>query len=92
MNKCTSVDGHFDSHGGAMVQYRWHCLMQHVQGYTGSYWTPPLGDYSLRIDPAATRATINRTTMKQCTTFADHFDGRDGALVLYRVHHMMEEV
>jgi hypothetical protein len=37
--------------------------MQHVQGYTGSHWTPPSGDYSLRIALAATRATANKTTM-----------------------------
>ncbi len=28
----------------------------------------------------------------QCTTFADHFDGRGGAPVLYRTHRPMEEV
>ena len=33
------------------------------QGYTGSHWTPPLGDYSLRIASAAARATANKTTM-----------------------------
>ncbi len=37
--------------------------MQHVQGYTGSHWTPPSGDYSLRIALAAARATANKTTM-----------------------------
>ena len=37
--------------------------MQHVQGYTGSHWTPPSGDYSLRIALAATRATANKTTI-----------------------------
>ena len=37
--------------------------MQHVQGYTGSHWTPPSGDYSLHIALAATRATENKTTM-----------------------------
>ena len=25
-NECTSVAGHSDSHGGATVQYRGHCL------------------------------------------------------------------
>jgi hypothetical protein len=37
--------------------------MQHVQGYTGSHWTPPSGDYSLRIALAAARATANKTTL-----------------------------
>ena len=48
-NKCTSVVGHFDGHGGAPVQYGAHLPMQNDQGFTGSHWTPPLGDYSLRI-------------------------------------------
>ena len=42
--------------------------MQHVQGYTGSHWTPPSGDYSLRIAPAAARATINSMIMKHVPT------------------------
>jgi hypothetical protein len=41
--------GHFDGHGGAPVQYGAHLPMQNDQGFTGSHWTPPLGDYSLRI-------------------------------------------
>ena len=39
------------------------CTMQHVQGHTGSHWTPPSGNYLLRIASAATRATENKTTM-----------------------------
>jgi hypothetical protein len=31
--------------------------MQHDQGFTGNHWTPPSGDYWLRIAPAAARAT-----------------------------------
>jgi hypothetical protein len=42
--------------------------MQHVQGYTGSHWTPPSGNYSLRIALAATRATANKTTMYYVST------------------------
>ena len=38
--------------------------MQHDQGFTGSHWMPPLGDYSLRIAPAATRASINTRIMQ----------------------------
>jgi hypothetical protein len=45
-----------------------HCPMQNVQGYTGSHWTLPSGDYSLRIAPAAARATINKTTMQNVPT------------------------
>jgi hypothetical protein len=65
-NKCTSSVGRFDCHSGAPEQYRWHRPMRHVQGYSGSHWTPPSGDYSLHIALAATRATANKTTTK-CT-------------------------
>jgi hypothetical protein len=67
MNKCTSFAGHFDGHSGAPEQYRWHRPMRHVQGYSGSHWTLPSGNYSLRITPAAARATANKMTMKKCT-------------------------
>jgi hypothetical protein len=53
----TSVVGHFDGHGSAPGQYRQHRLMRHVQGYSGSHWTPASGDYLLHIAPAAARAT-----------------------------------
>ena len=58
-NKCTSVAGHLDGRGGAPVQYGAHLPIQHDQGFTGSHWTPPLGNYSLRIAPVAVMATIN---------------------------------
>jgi hypothetical protein len=35
--------------------------MQHAQGYPGSHWTPPSGNYLLGIAPAAARATANKT-------------------------------
>ena len=84
--------GHFDCHGGAPEQYIRHCLMQHVQGYTGSHWMVPLGNYLLRIAPAATRATANKTTKKKYNIFAAHFDGHSNAPVRYRAHHLIEEV
>jgi hypothetical protein len=92
MNKCTSLAGHFDGHGDALEQYRWHFPMRHVQGYSGSHWTPPSGNYSLRIPPAVARATANETMTKKCTKKTGHFDGRGGALVQYRVHPPIEEV
>jgi hypothetical protein len=68
MNKCTSSTDRFDGHdGGAPEQYRQHHPMQHVQGYSGSHWTPALGDYLLRIAPAATRATGKQTTINKYT-------------------------
>ena len=68
-NKYTSVTGHFDGHSVAPVQYRVNFLMQHDQGFTGSHWTPSSGNYSLRIVPAAARATINTTMMQNVPTF-----------------------
>jgi hypothetical protein len=40
-----------------------HHPMQHDQGFTGSHWMPPSGNYSLRITLTATRATANKTKM-----------------------------
>jgi hypothetical protein len=42
--------------------------MDHDQGFTGSHWTPPSGNYSLNIAPAATRATINTIMMQHVAT------------------------
>ena len=42
--------------------------MQNVQGYTGSHWMLPSGDYSLRIASAAARATANKTKMQNVST------------------------
>jgi hypothetical protein len=58
-----------------------HHPMQHVQGYTGSHWTPSLGGYLLRIVPAAAKVTDKQTTMKTCTYFAGHFGGHGKAPV-----------
>jgi len=66
--------------------------MHHDQGYTGSHWTPPSGDSSLRIASAATRATANKTSTYYVLTLMDVFDGHRDAVVLYRVHRPMEEV
>jgi hypothetical protein len=65
-NECISSTGRFDGHGGAPEQYRWHCLMRHVQGYSRSHRMPALGDYSLRIAPAAA-ATGKQTTINKNT-------------------------
>ncbi len=66
-NKCTLSAGRFDGHGGAPEQYRWHRPMWHVQGYSGSHWMPASGDYSLRMAPAAARASGKYTTINKCT-------------------------
>jgi hypothetical protein len=82
-NKCASVAGHFDGHVKAMP---------HVQGYSGSHWTPALGDYLLRIAPAATRATGIQTTINKYTCKDGHFDGHGDAPVCNHAHRPMEEV
>jgi hypothetical protein len=67
INECTSSVGRFNDHGSAPEQYRWHCPMWHVQGYSKSHWTPALGDYLLRIVPAVTRATGKQTKINKYT-------------------------
>ncbi len=90
--KCTSVAANFEGLADAPERYRLHHLMQRVQGYYGSHWTPASGDYSLCIAPAATRATGIQTTINKHTCKDGHFDGHGGALVRNRVHRLMEEV
>jgi hypothetical protein len=90
--KCTSIAAHFEGLADALVLCGVHHPMQHVQGYSGSYWTLPSGDYLLCISLAAAGTTANKTTMTKCTNFAGRFDGRGGAPVRYRAHCPMEEV
>jgi hypothetical protein len=52
----------------------------------------PSGDYLFCIALAATKVTINKTTIKQYTHFAGRFDGHRDAAVQYRTHCMIEEV
>jgi hypothetical protein len=91
-NKCTSSASHFDGHGGAPEQYKQHHPMRHVQGYTGCHWMLASGNYSLRITPAAARATGIQTTINKYTCKAGHFDGHGNAPVRNRAHRLMEEV
>jgi hypothetical protein len=88
----TSAVGRFDGHGSAPGQYRWHCPVQHVQGYSGSHLTPALSDYSLRIAPAAKRATGIQTSTNKYTCKDCHFDGHGNAPVRSRTHCLMREV
>jgi hypothetical protein len=91
-NECTSTAGRFDGHGGAPEQYRRRCLMRHVQGYSGSHWTPALGNYSIYIAPVAARATGIQATINKYTYKAGRFDGHGNAPVRTRAHRPMEEV
>jgi hypothetical protein len=92
MNKGASIAGHFDGHGGAPEQYRRHRPMRHVQGYSGSHWTPASSNYLPRIAPAAARATSKQTTINKYTDKTGRFDGHGDALVHNRMHRPMEEV
>jgi hypothetical protein len=64
--------------------------MQHVQGYTGSYWMLPLSNYLLHMFP---QPPWGQQTKQQCKMYPlpGHFDGRGNAPVLYLTHHLVEE-
>jgi hypothetical protein len=66
-SKCNSIAARFKGLVDAPEQYRRHRSMRHVQGYLGSHWMPPLGDYLLCIAPAAARATGKQTTINKYT-------------------------
>jgi hypothetical protein len=91
-SKCTSIAAHFEGLADAPVLCNKNCPMQHVQGYSGSHWTPSLGDYTLCFTLVAAGATANKTTMKKWANFAGHFDEHGGAPVQYCTHRPMEEV
>jgi hypothetical protein len=63
---CSSVVGHFNGHGSPPVQYKAR-PMQHVQSYSESHWTPPLGNDLLRIALEAARATGKQKTINKYT-------------------------
>jgi hypothetical protein len=58
-------------------------------GLLGSHWTPPSGNYLLRITPTA---TANEISMKSSTFFVGHFDGHGDAPLRYRAHLPIEEI
>jgi hypothetical protein len=51
--KYTSNAGDIDHLADAAVQWRAHCPMEHIPGFTRSHWMPPLGECLCRIAPAA---------------------------------------
>jgi hypothetical protein len=53
---------------------------------------PPLGDYLLRIAPAAARATGKQTTINKYTYKGGRFDDHGNAPVRNHAHCPMEEV
>jgi len=53
--KCRWITGDFDGHGDAAVRCGVHRPIEHVQGFTGSHWMPPLGKCLCRIAPAAAK-------------------------------------
>jgi hypothetical protein len=65
-NKCTSFAGHFDGYADAVVQCGVHRLMEHLSGFTGSHWIPPLGKFLCRI--ASTAAMVDKFTVKHQNT------------------------
>jgi hypothetical protein len=91
-SKCTSVAANFEGLADAPEQYRQHLPMQLFQGYYGSHWRPASGNYSLRIAPAAARATGIQTTINKHMCKDGHFDGHGDAPVRDRVHRLIGEV
>ncbi len=91
-SKCTSIAAHFEGLADIPEQYRRHCPMWHVQGYLGSHWTLPLGNYLLCIALVAARATGKQITINKYTYKAGRFDAHGNVLVLYSAYHPMEEV
>jgi len=51
--KCRRIDGNFDCHGDAAVRRGAHQPIEHVQGFTGSHWMPPLVECLHCFAPAA---------------------------------------
>jgi len=51
--KCRQFAGDFDCHADAAVRCGAHRLMEHIPGFTGSHWMPPLGKCLRGITPAA---------------------------------------
>ncbi len=92
MIKCTSDATRFNGRADAPVQYRAHFPMERVHGYPGCHWMLPPGEYSLRIAPAAARATAHKTTIKKINIIASRFDSRADAPVRYHVHCPIEVV
>jgi hypothetical protein len=61
----TTVATCFDLRNDVLVQCRIHCPMERVQGFTRSYWMPPLGEYFLRIILADNGVACKKITMKR---------------------------
>jgi hypothetical protein len=61
----TTIATHFDGRDEAPVQCCIYCLMEGVQGFTRSHWTPPSGKYLLRIILADNRVACKKKTMKK---------------------------
>ncbi len=51
--KCRRITGNFDCHADAAVRRGVHCPIEHIQGFTGSHWMPPLGMCLRHIASAA---------------------------------------
>jgi hypothetical protein len=61
----TTVATRFDGCDDAPVQCHVHRTMEGVQGFIRSHWTPPLGEYLLRIIPADNGVACKKKTTKR---------------------------
>jgi hypothetical protein len=65
--------------------------MENIQGFAGSHWAPPTGNYLLQIAPVAAGVPFKTTTMKEYSNFAGHSNFHGNAPVQYLAHHPIEE-
>jgi hypothetical protein len=61
----TTIVTRFGGPNDAPVQFCVHCLMEGVQGFTRSHWTPPSGKYLLRIIPVDNGVACKKKMMKR---------------------------
>ena len=89
MNECTSVAGHFYSHGSAPVKYRAHRPMKEVQGFHKTL-NSAIGRLLSPYCPGSRQEHNQHNDEQHAPPFASHFDGRGDAAVLYPAHRPME--
>jgi hypothetical protein len=83
--KCRESAGDFDHHADAAVQCGVHCPIEHILGFTRSYWMPPSGECLHCIAPAATMINkyIENTQNTNKKSFLARDYGTNQSLVVY---------
>jgi hypothetical protein len=83
--KCRESAGDFDHHADAAVQCRAHRPMEHIPGFTRSYYLPPFGKCLRCIAPAAAMVDkyIENTQNTNKKLFLASNYGTNQSLVVY---------